>query len=459
VSAVAAGLLRAALTTAAVLGALGTVLALEQVVALPPQIAVLAAVLTLTLARVPVGRGRSLAEAAVGLPVVALAAGGAGWLVVHLPWLGQSLLVAGLSAGILARRFGPLARRGGRLVALPFLALLVTPAVAVAGSGGGSVLWAAAAALVAVLWTALPAPLSRRLPDTRPQVEQPQPRRSGRRVDVPTRMAAQMVAGLSGALVVGHLLFGDRWAWTLLSAFLVASGNRGRGDVVHKAGLRLLGAGLGTAAATLATGWTAPGNRLVLVALFAVMAVALALRPYGYGFWAAGVTAMVALLHAYYGDAGTALLGERLLGVVVGSLVAVVVAWWILPLRTADVLRRRIADCLAALTDDLGDEPGRGARYPAAVVRLEQLAPTLRAHALAGRALGRPGPHPAHAVAALRGLTELPDDAGERRALRTATVRVRRAMVGKDDPPVAELPAPLATVHQVLKRAAGATRR
>ena len=49
-------------------------------------------------------------------------------------------------------------------------------------------------------------------------------------------------------------------------------------------------------------------------------------------------------------------------------------------MRTRDVFRRRVADCLAALTDDLGTEPAPSTpAFPAAVAQLDQLVPPLRA--------------------------------------------------------------------------------
>jgi hypothetical protein len=256
-------------------------------------------------------------------------------------------------------------------------------------------------------------------------------------------MALQMAAALGSACVIGHVLFGDRWEWTLLSAFVVSSGNRGRGDVLHKAGLRLLGAAAGTAGATLIAGQLPRGDRTELVALFAVMAVALALREASYAFWACGVTAMLALLHGYYGQTGSGLLGERLLGVLIGSAVGVAAAWVVTPVRSRDVLRARIADCLAALNDDLGDEADGPARFPATLLRLDELHPTWRAHALV---TARTGSRPVDAITALRRLHPLPESPGERRRLRVAVNRTRRALGRPHEPPPPDLTPELATV-------------
>jgi hypothetical protein len=449
-------LLPAVQTLVAVVLSLLTAVLLRQVAGLSAQAPILAVTLALTLRRVPLDGVRPSIEAAFEVPLVALAAAGSGWLLVHESWIGQPLLVIGLSVGILARRFGPLARRAGRLVALPFLALLIAPVMPTHGSELSAMLWAPVLAEIALAWTVLAGVAGRSLgvPQHTVAAAAPGPTvaRAARRLDAPTRMALQMATGLTAALVLGHLLFGDRWEWTLLSAFLVASGNRGRGDVVHKAGLRILGASAGTVVAT-AIGVGVPRGHLVVIAvLFAVMAVSLVLRSRSYAWWAAGVTAMVALLHAYYGETGADLVGERLLGVLVGSATGVAVAWFVTPIRTRDVFRHRVADCLAALTDDLApDAVPSTDSYPAALARLDELTPTLRGHRRVSRWLNWEGPHPEDAVVALHALAPLPTDPRARQRLRRDVVRVRRAMIGRDDPSAEELPAAVAAVHRVLR--------
>jgi uncharacterized membrane protein YccC len=218
---------------------------------------------------------------------------------------------------------------------------------------------------------------------------------------------------------------------------------------VHKAGLRVLGAGVGTVGVSVATIGLPPGNRGLIVALFAVLAVALVLRERSYAFWAAGVTAMVALLHAFYGDTGASALQERALGVLVGSAIGVAAAWFVLPVRTTAVLRRRVADRLAALTDDLDPERTKPLASPAALRALDEVSPAWRAH---HRTFGRRhDSHPVHVVAALHRLAELPSDERDRRMVRRDVARVRRALVGKDDPQSGELPPDLSTVHAFLQ--------
>jgi uncharacterized membrane protein YccC len=254
-------------------------------------------------------------------------------------------------------------------------------------------------------------------------------------------------------------VFGEHWPWVVVSAYLVMSGARGRGDVVHKAGLRVIGASIGTAVATVATAHGLPeGNRWLIVAIFAVMATAVLLRNRSYAFWAAGVTAMIALLSGYYGQPSGSALSDRVLGVLLGSVLGVAAAWFVLPVRTNDVLRRYLADCLAALTDDLDPRSEVPSRTPAALRNLTELGPTLRAHR---RYIARrTETHPVHAIAAIQRLASLAADplAQPRQdlaQLRRDIVRVRRGIVGKDVPAPEDLPLDLATVHQVIHATMG----
>ncbi|PJJ63385.1 FUSC family protein [Compostimonas suwonensis] len=363
---------------------------------------------------------------AVALPVVAVAAGGVGALMVGLPVLAAVLFVLAMSGAIWVRRLGPTASRIGTLVALPFVTVLVAP-LPVRPSAFFP-LWTALVALVVVAWVVIVGVLAQRfgiLPRAVVPAPSAAPRAAGkrdherehgrgperapgepapRRALVSTRMAVQMAAALLVAFAVGYLFFGEHWPWVVLTAYLVSSGNRGRGDVVHKGVHRVLGALGGTIAATLLALVARPGDAAIVVWIVIVLALALWLRPVGYGWWAAGVTAALSLLNDYSGVSSQDALLVRLVAIVVGGVIAVAAAWLIMPVRTGDVLRRRTAEALAALSaviaagrdeQELLEE--RGHDFEVAVARLEQLAPTLRAHR-AIRLRDRGGVHRADVV-------------------------------------------------------------
>ncbi|MDA0159146.1 FUSC family protein [Solirubrobacter ginsenosidimutans] len=363
----------------AVLGAYGSALLLAHMTHQHAQLMVLAVVLTLTLERTQRTADRAhRVRTLVLLPLIAVAASQVGPLLVHHPNAGDALFVIAIAGSIWVRRFGSAAARAGTLVALPFIALLTTPIVAAPGSDDPT-LWAAVVAVIAFTWVTALHLATGSFGAADEAGAQPRPS-AARRLPASTRMAVQMGLSLGIAFAAGRALFPAHWSWVVLTAFIVASGNRGRADVLHKSGLRIAGALAGTIAATLLAGRIAPGEPITVVAIFVVLAAATWLRPLSYAFWAAGITAVLALLNGYFGERGDELLGQRLLGILVGAAIAVAAAWLVLPVRTTDVLRRRIADALAALSDVIaGRETGSAAhRFAGTVEALEQIARPLR---------------------------------------------------------------------------------
>lgn len=147
-------------------------------------------------------------------------------------------------------------------------------------------------------------------------------------------MAAQMGVALGAAFAVGHLVLGEHWAWVVLTAFVVCSGNRGRGDVVDKSLLRVAGAGVGTAAATILAGLFGPADPWQVVAIFVLLALGTWSRPLSYAYWAACITAALAFLYGYFGQTAPSLLFERLGGILLGGVLGVAASWFVLPVRT-----------------------------------------------------------------------------------------------------------------------------
>jgi hypothetical protein len=405
----------AALTMTATLASYATALALEHAEHLGLSVVVLAVVLSLSLSRHEHGRGvRDRAIGGVALPLVAVAASEVGSLLERHADLGDALFVVAVSGAIWLRRFGPACARLGTVVTLPFIALLVAPAVP--GGGHAHLLWAAAVGAIAYLWVSVVQTVGERTgfagAASRPAVRPAAPVRAPRRRGAPvasTRMAIQMAAALAAAFALGRGLFGVHWSWVVITAFIVSSGNRGRGDVVYKSVLRLAGAAAGTVAATLVSGVMPPADAWSVALIFVVLAVAVWLRPRSYAYWAAGVTAVLAVLYRYFGEAGSgAVLAQRLEGIALGALIAVAAAWLIMPVRTTDVLRRRTADALAALAAAVAAIGGphdelaaRAGRFDHTVSLLDEIAPALHAHRrLSARRSG--APHGADAVDAAR---------------------------------------------------------
>ncbi len=92
------------------------------------------------------------------------------------------------------------------------------------------------------------------------------------------------------------------------------------------------------------------------------------------------MTAVVALLSEHLGQDAAAVLPVRLVAIAVGGTIAVAVAWFVLPIRTSAVVRRRVADALAALQDALAEPDHDRAGFADALERLREIAAPLRAH-------------------------------------------------------------------------------
>ncbi|MEU0028331.1 FUSC family protein [Streptomyces sp. NPDC006335] len=334
----------AALTMTAVLLCWALALFLEAVAQLHTDVLVLAVALTLTLAgtqRTADTRRRLTALAL--LPATAAVSILVGRLIAAHYAVGAGVFTAGMSAPIWIRRYGPAATKAGTLMTLPFIALLVVPGPALPPKAQGALVswvWGALIGVLAVCCVWLVQGLGDRYGPWRPDPEPPHPapRRPSRLRPRPsTRMALQMAAAIAAAFVAGRLLFDDHWPWAVLTAYVAASGNRGRTDVVRKGIERLAGACAGTllAAGVATAGFTGP---LSVALMFTVLALALWLRPLNYAYWAAGMTTALSFLLGWFGQDATSLLPTRLAAIAVGAALAVASTWWLLPVpgrRTA----------------------------------------------------------------------------------------------------------------------------
>ncbi len=393
----ATALRRALVEATATMLAAGATLLCTLAIAPGPGPAVLAVVLSLSLSRSQLDRDlRGRLEAAAVLPLVGLVAMTVGWLLRHVPWAGAAAFIAGMSASIWLRRFGPTARRAGSLIALPFVALLTVPHVrpSITGPLPG---WLVpiVVAWIALLWVSLLHRLSDRLRTREPAARDEHPPAAsapvdGKRLPASTRMAIQMAVALGAAFALGFLAFPERWGWIVLTAFIVNSGNRGRLDVVHKSGMRVLGAAAGTVLALAIGQHVAVGPGATAGWILAALFLGVWLRPFAYAWWALFVTVALALLQGFAETAPAALLWQRLEEIALGALIGIAAAWFVLPVRSTDVLRRRLADALAALGESLDPASGRrdAARFDAMLDQLEQIAPPFRAARLLTRRHG-----------------------------------------------------------------------
>jgi len=355
------------------------------------------AVLAVALA-IGLGRGDQPADASsllrklVALPLVALAAAAVGLTLVAQPLAGAILFTAGIVLSIWLRNFGARGREVGRVVALPFITMLVVP-VGIDSQAGPAVTAAfvIAAGAVAMICASILSRIASRTGFLRRPTEPrfvPPPREArATGLPVATRMALQMLVALALAFGIGFLLLPAHWSWVVLSAFIVCSGAIGRGDAIYKGILRVAGAACGTLAAALLQA-VAPRNAVEdAVLIFALLFAGIYLRAFSYAYWAACVTLVFALLQGDQHGAAFATFALRLGGIAIGALCAIAATWFVFPIRTEQVVRRRVADALAALrgivaAGGTGDpwHPRHAAMLDHHASELDRVAPPVRLH-------------------------------------------------------------------------------
>ncbi|HTJ40249.1 MAG TPA: FUSC family protein [Dactylosporangium sp.] len=258
---------------------------------------------------------------------------------------GDAFFVVAVAAATAARALGPAAGRLGRALVLPLIGMLIAP-VSPGAHPARTLAWATLAVFVAEAYVLIAA----RLRGT--DAEEEPPSTAPARIHV--WRGVQSALALTLAFAIGQTFFGDHWPWTVISAYTVGAAARSRGDALLKGVHRTLGALGGTLVATALALAIGDRRSLAVGLLLVVLAAAFYLRQYGYAWWAAGVTAALALLYSLIGVAGTAalpLFGARLLAVCIGALCAILPAMLLAPIRTGAVLRKRTAEALRAARD------------------------------------------------------------------------------------------------------------
>lgn len=279
---------------------------------------------------------RHWSGAALAIPAsVVISTSGAMLLNGDLPQFvaGAAAFSAAAFVSVWLRRFGPSWRAAGIAAGLPLMAILVQPLPL--PRTWGTLGWMLCGAGIAMTWALALALLAGAASSAPPT---PAPRFTGapptvRRVAPSTRQAIQLFTALAVTFAFARLVDPDHLVWPVLTVLLVSSGNRDRGDVAAKGAQRMIGALAGTAIATWLASGLEPGDSRGLVAVFAILALSAALRPFGYLYWAAGITGALAFLYGYFGQGGADLLGHRLLGIAVGSAAAILAAWFVFPIR------------------------------------------------------------------------------------------------------------------------------
>lgn len=279
---------------------------------------------------------------AVGLPVLALAAG------LHDRPVARGLaFLAVVGAGVYARRWGP---RGHSLGVFAFMTYFVAQFLH-ATTDRLPELYAAvvlsvltAAGVRFGLWC-----YERRLPPV-PQPAAPGGTGLGR---VTTRQAVQATAGAGFALAVGQAVSGERWYWAVGATWWIFVNTASRGETLVRGFRRVLGTvlgiGLGLPLVAPLHGAPVPTAVLLAVCVFGVFYTA----AVSYTWMMLWVTLLAELLYGLLGVFTPGLLALRFAETAVGALGAVLAVLFVLPVTThaiTDAWIQRALRCVHACT-------------------------------------------------------------------------------------------------------------
>ena len=170
-----------------------------------------------------------------------------------------------------------------------------------------------------------------------------------------TRAAIQVAVAASAATILGDLISPNRWYWAVLTAFLVFNGVTTRGELLTKAGNRILGTVLGVVAGVLLA--AAVGNQpavqlalIVVCIFFAFWLVAI-----NYSLLVFFITVLLALLYGLLGTFSIDVLELRIYETAVGAAMGIAAAFVILPVKTRATVVEKVDDYLTHMSELIDD--------------------------------------------------------------------------------------------------------
>ncbi|MFB2552101.1 FUSC family protein [Ensifer soli] len=228
----------------------------------------------------------------------------------------------------------------------------------------------------------------------RPPAPPVPPAPSGGRIslDAPAmRSAIQITLAAAVAMVFGLMLSRERWFWAVLSAFLVFTNTRSRGDTMLRAlqrsGGTLLGLVAGVGVAALLSGHVAISALVALSCIF----LAFYMLQVSYAAMTFFVSIVLALAYGMMGVLTPGLMVLRLEETLIGSAAGMAVAFLVFPTRTRATLDAALTGWYDAMDALLSAGPRDGVSALAEAQALAQAQALERAYrdvAAAARPLG-----------------------------------------------------------------------
>ncbi|MFC0450212.1 FUSC family protein [Rhodococcus jostii] len=165
-----------------------------------------------------------------------------------------------------------------------------------------------------------------------------------------TKAAIQVAVATSAATILGELISPDRWYWAVLTAFLVFTGASTRGEILSRAGHRVVGTIAGVLAGVLLSALVGNNQPLQLLLLVVCVFFAFYLVTVAYALLSFFVTVMLAMLYGLLGTFSIEVLELRIYETAAGGLVGIAAAYFIFSTGTRSTLISKIDDYLDQMT-------------------------------------------------------------------------------------------------------------
>ena len=192
-----------------------------------------------------------------------------------------------------------------------------------------------------------------------------------------TKAAIQVAVATSAATILGELISPDRWYWAVLTAFLVFTGVSTRGEILTRAGHRIVGTIAGVVAGVLLASLVGNDPPLQIVLLVLCVFCAFYLVTVAYAWLTFFVTVLLAMLYGLLGNFSVAVLELRIAETAAGGLVGIASAYVIFSTGTRSTFIEKVGaylDRMAELVDGAIDSvvtPGNETDLVAATRRLD----------------------------------------------------------------------------------------
>ncbi|WP_264070228.1 FUSC family protein [Mycolicibacterium komossense] len=166
-----------------------------------------------------------------------------------------------------------------------------------------------------------------------------------------TKAAIQVAVATSAATLLGELISPDRWYWAVLTAFLVFTGVSTRGEILTRAGHRIVGTVAGVVAGVALATVVGNNQPVQIVLLVVCVFCAFYLVTVAYAWLTFFVTVLLAMLYGLLGDFSVKVLELRIAETAAGGIVGIASAYFIFSTGTRDTFVEKVNDYLDEMID------------------------------------------------------------------------------------------------------------